>query len=124
MLALPSGTGPPLLMGFVILALLFIVQWMVATMRRRSQMARQGIDNDPVLLMDGEEILEENLKIANVTRLELYAKLREANALTFSQIRAVVMETTGDVSVLHSEKESPEFDEVLLEGVRRGPGHG
>ena len=42
--------------------------------------------------------------------------LREANALQLSQVRAVILEDTGDVSVLHGPEE---VDDELLEGVRR-----
>jgi hypothetical protein len=33
---------------------------------------------------------------------------------------AVVLETTGDISVLHSDQNNPDFDESLLTGVDRG----
>jgi uncharacterized membrane protein YcaP (DUF421 family) len=49
-----------------------------------------------------------------MTSVDLVGKLREANALEFSQIRAVVFEPTGDVSILHGER----LNERLLDGVR------
>jgi uncharacterized membrane protein YcaP (DUF421 family) len=52
-----------------------------------------------------------------MTRSELRAKLREANVLEWSQIRAVVLETTGDVSVLHGDEGGTPLDPSLLEGV-------
>lgn len=42
-------------------------------------------------------------------------KLREANVLDLSQVRAVILETTGDVSVLHGDVCS----EKLLQGTKR-----
>ena len=68
--------------------------------------------------MKGSGILEDNLKRARVTKGDLRAKLREANVTRRSQIRAVVFETTGDISVLHSEEEDPEVEDWLLEDVR------
>jgi uncharacterized membrane protein YcaP (DUF421 family) len=77
------------------------------------------VDNEPILLMDGSQMLEENMRKAQVTRNDLLAKLREANVTRFTQIKAVVMETTGDVSVLHHHDESHALEEILLEDVRR-----
>lgn len=56
---------------------------------------------------------------ARITRADLLAKLREANVPRLDQVRAVVMETTGDVSVLHAGSEDRGIlDEELLDGVR------
>ena len=63
---------------------------------------RKLVDNEPLLLMRGSTILDENLKKANIARDDIYGKLREANALNADQVLAVVFETTGDISVLHS----------------------
>ncbi|MEM1327181.1 MAG: YetF domain-containing protein [Bacteroidota bacterium] len=70
--------------------------------------------NQPVLLMRNGKIDEEEMKRQKVNKDELIAKLREANVLKMSAVRAVVLETTGDVSVLHGE----ELEEDLLFGVK------
>ena len=67
--------------------------------------------------MKNGEILYENLSKANVGEGDLIAKLREANVLEFSEVHAVILESTGDMSVLHSDKEI-ELNEHLLMGVR------
>lgn len=108
---------PPIAQGLVALGVLFASQWLVAWSRRRTPWAERVLDNRPVLLMLDGEILEDNLTRTNVTREDLIAKLREANALTLSQVRAVVLETTGDVSVLHGGDDAPDLDPILLEGV-------
>jgi uncharacterized membrane protein YcaP (DUF421 family) len=71
--------------------------------------------------MDGGEILHENLKYARIEKNQLIAKLREANVIDYSQVKAVVLEATGDISVLHSSDEALELNEQLLEGVRKKP---
>jgi len=43
------------------------------------------------------------------------AKLREANVFNYHEVEAVVLETTGDVSVLHG---GSNFDNDLLADVR------
>ena len=59
------------------------------------------------------------MRRAHVTRDDVRAKLREANVLDYSQIRAVVFETTGDVSVLHTDQADRELASDLLADVRR-----
>lgn len=103
--------------GMLGLACIFGLQSLIAWLRRVKKF-RSIIDNDPLLLMDGQRILHENLKKAHVTEGDLRAKLREANVLDLSQVRAVVFETTGDISVLHTSNASQGLENWLLEEVR------
>ncbi|QDU80003.1 hypothetical protein Pla110_17250 [Polystyrenella longa] len=113
-----SGPNPSVVMGAIALASLFAGQWLLALLRRRSSVVNQAIDNQPILLMHGKTILEDNLKLANVTRNDLFAKLREANALNYDHVLAVVFETTGDVSVLHSNDPEAKLEPDFLQEIR------
>jgi len=106
-----------LLQGVVGLAIVYILQ-ISAALLRRFNLFQKAIDNTPLLLMDGEKILEDNLRKARVTESDLRSKLREANVTQMSQIKAVVFETTGDISVLHASDDS-NLEEWLLKGVKR-----
>ena len=106
-----------LMEGVVGLAAVYILQISAAFLRRFS-FFHQLIDNTPLLLMDGSRIIEGNLKKARVTNSDLRAKLREANVLKLSQVRAVVFETTGDISVLHTANEGEEVEDWLLTDVK------
>ncbi|MEP6261024.1 MAG: YetF domain-containing protein [Gillisia sp.] len=105
-----------LMEGVVGLAAVYVLQISVAYLRRFS-FFHQLIDNTPLLLMDGPRILEGNLKKARVSKSDLRAKLREANIIHLSQVRAVVFETTGDISVLHTSNEGLEIEDWLLTDV-------
>lgn len=107
-----------LLQGIVGLVFIYILQISVAYLRRYKIIGRV-VDNTPLLLMDGKNILEDNLKKARVTEGDLRSKLREANVLKLSQVKMVVMETTGDISVLHSEDEGKEVEDWLLKDIER-----
>ena len=110
----------PVLRGVAGLVVIFAVQWIAARIRSSSSRAQNVIDNTPMLLMDGAEILEDNLRASRVTRADLMAKLREANVLDLSEVRCVVLEATGDVSVLHGAPDGTPLDrDILLDGVRR-----
>lgn len=90
-------------------------QAIIAAMRVRSVGWFGVMENEPILLMRDGEMLPENMKKSRVSADDLRAKLREANALEFSRIRAVVLETTGDISVLHGSH----LEERLLKSVRK-----
>ena len=97
----------------VALATVFAVQWTTAKVRKKSDTFEGLIHNEPLILMRDGEFIEEALTRSRVARNDLIAKLREANVLHLDQVRAVVLETTGDISVLHGEQLQP----ALLRGT-------
>ncbi len=101
------------------IAALFLIQICISQARIRSAAIQQTVDNAPLLLMENGEMLPDNMNSAGVTESDLWAKLREANAYNFAHVRAVVMETTGDVSVLHGSPDGPNISPEILQGVRR-----
>lgn len=96
--------GQNLTHGIVALAVLFTLQVIVAQLRRTVGLD-SVVDNDPILLMAYGEVVHDNMQLGQMTTSELHSKLREANVLNFSQVKAVVLEATGDVSVLHGDAE-------------------
>ncbi|MGJ8665301.1 MAG: DUF421 domain-containing protein [Patiriisocius sp.] len=115
--AMSIGTGSPkLLMGAVIIGLLYLMNHLISVIQFKSNKVQGILDNSPLLLMKDGKIITENLEKSKVTKDELRGKLREANVLRLSQVRAVILETTGDVSVLHSEDET-KIEDFLLEDV-------
>ncbi|WP_439149469.1 DUF421 domain-containing protein [Sulfitobacter sp.] len=104
-----------LVQGIAAITVLFCLQFTAAFLRQRSDIFLSVIQNDPVILMEDGVICQQALEATRVSKGDLIAKLREANALDMSKIRAVVLETTGDVSVLHGDH----VDELVLQGVKR-----
>jgi uncharacterized membrane protein YcaP (DUF421 family) len=109
--------------GSVAIGSLLLLTYIFSTLQKKIPALSSLISNKPLLLMKGNEILYGNLKHARIEKTQLLAKLREANVLNFDQVCAVVMESTGDISVLHKSAESPEeeLNTKLLEGVREKP---
>ena len=64
------------------------------------------------------KVLKENLEKSRISESELKGKLREANVFRLSEVKAVILETIGDVSVLHSDKENAEVDSYIIDNVR------
>lgn len=111
---------PPLLQAAIGLASLYVLQIGMAVLRTRSAAVRSAVDNAPLLLMDGDRVIRDNLRKARMSESDLRAKLREANVLQLDEVRAVVMETTGDVSVLHGPPDGRFLDDRMLDGVDAG----
>lgn len=107
--------------GIIGLIMLIGLQSIVAKLRKRSDAIEKALTNTPILLMNKDKIIYKNLKATRVTESDLFAKLREANITDKKQVLAVVLETTGDISVLHSGAESDELDEDMLKYVVSTP---
>jgi len=92
------------------ISFLLLTQFIISKFRSESDTAENVISNDPVWLFKDGKFLEDQMDSARITKNDLYGKLREANALKISKVHGIILETTGDISVLHGE----EPDEVIL----------
>ncbi len=100
--------------GLAVLATFYVMQVVVALLRRRSNINRV-VDNQPLLLVARGRLLHDHLAATRVTVEDVQSKLREANVGTWDQVHAVVLETTGNISVVHG---GPPPDPGLFSGVR------
>ena len=116
-----SSNQVALVEGAVALLVLLGLQAAVAHGRRRWTWLK-AIENPPVLLLEDGAVLDENLRRVSVTRDELYAALRDAGVRRLDELRAVVLESTGSISVVRDDPDS-EFDAELLGGVIGREGH-
>lgn len=110
-----------LLPGLVALAALYLFQRLYQVVRLVSDTGEEALENSPLLLMAGDQVLWGNLRRGGITVSELRAKLREANVVRYDQVFAVVLETTGDISVLHGDPNEGQLDPDLLAGVSGVP---
>ncbi|TVZ52484.1 DUF421 domain-containing protein [Dokdonia sp. Hel_I_53] len=117
LLAMSIATAKPgPLLGALIIGVLYLFNYLITLARYRSKNIEEAIDNSPILLMQDGKLLHKNLERTKITEAELRGKLREANALQLSHVKAVILETTGDVSVLHT-SENISVDDYILDGV-------
>ena len=109
--------------GSIAIAGLLFLTYIFSLLQKKFPNLSAIISNKPLLLMKGETILHDNLKHARIEKSQLIAKLREANVLDFKQVEAVVLESTGDISVLHksSPNNNTNLSDALLENVREYP---
>jgi len=100
------------------LALLCVIayQTLFSYLVRKKYWFKKLFTNKPQLLMKDGEIFYENLESCNIGVSDLMAKLREANVHKINEVQAVVFESTGDISVLHS-SELNNVDSIILRDV-------
>lgn len=108
-----TNSWPNLLQTLTAMVSLFALQFAVSKWRKHSKQFDKMVQNTPVFLMKDGVILHDALQATRVAEGDLIAKLREANALDPTNIKAVVLETTGDISVLHGDY----VDDILFKGV-------
>lgn len=111
--------NPPLAQGAVAVATLYILQLGVSRLRSRYRAVEAVADNAPILLMGpGGEIKHENLRVARVTEDDLRCHLRRVNVSDVRHVRAMVMEGTGNINVLHGDHHDASDSAWILQGVR------
>ena len=101
-----------------VLALISIIgfQTIFSFMVRKNDWFKKLFTNKPQMLMKDGEIIYDNLKSCNIGLSDLMGKLREANVHKLSEVQAVVFESTGDISVLHS-SDINDIDSIILSDV-------
>ena len=114
-----NSGNPSVLLGAAILLILYGLNYAVTVLRYKSEKAEDLIDNNPLLLMENGEVIWENMKVSKVTEAELQSKLREANVIRLKQVKAVILETTGEISVLHTNDESIQVEDYIMDDVIR-----
>ena len=86
--------------GLLALVALFLAQVAVGAVRAWVPNAQRWIDNEPVVLMRAGVPDADALRAARVSEDDLRQKLRQAGCASYGDAALVVLETTGDVSVL------------------------
>ena len=107
--------SPSLAQGIVAVAVLFLIQGTISVIRRKSKLLKSLIDNQAIILMAHGEYFCDNLKEANLTKSDVQEVLRRNGLKAKSEVFAVIMETTGDMSVIKQDNTAPDwslFDDI------------
>ncbi|MEL6875008.1 MAG: YetF domain-containing protein [Pseudomonadota bacterium] len=103
------SSWPSYIQALAGISLLLATQYSLSRLRVSSSKTRAILSNNPALLMRDGLYLDDAMASARITREDVQAKLREANAYDMSDISAVILETTGDISVIHGGKPDTEL---------------
>ena len=108
--------NPSLLQGLVAIASLFILQGVVSWLRRHVKPIKYLVDNKPLVLMAHGEYYWNNIKKANLAKSDIQEVLRKNGLKSKTEVFAVIMETTGDMSVIKQNDVDPDLD--LFDDIR------
>lgn len=108
------GYTPTLAAGLIALLTLFAMQALAGQLQRIPGALRL-VASQPLLLMAGSEVVHENLAHAHLLEEALWAKLRGAGIRNRSEVACVILESTGNISVLRA---GEAIDPSMLAGVR------
>lgn len=108
-------SSPTLLIGVVALVTFFLMQGVLGLLRRVRRLDRL-MNRTAVLLVADGRLLHDNMRRAHVVTDELRQRLRLAGIRQLSEVRFVVLERNGNVSVVRT---GEDVDPWLLEDVRR-----
>lgn len=111
------GYTPTLGAGLLALLTLFGMQALAGQVKRW-RVAERVLQNPPVLLVQGSTVIHENLHKVHLVEADLWPVLRLAGIRNLEEVACVVLETTGDISVL---KRGADVDPRILADV---PGTG
>lgn len=116
------GYTPTMAAGVVSLVTLFVTEAIFGELRRAKLLARALENRGVVLLADGV-VLADMVRRAHLIEDELFAGLRRAGLQCTDDAALVILESTGELSVLRRGKP---IERRLIHGVRgaeRIPGH-
>ena len=108
------GYTPTLAAGALGLVTLLVLQAGTGQLRRYRRGA-VAISNRAFVLMAGSEIVEANLRKTHVSETEITAKLRQSGIRSRMEVACVILESTGQISVLRA---GVPIDPEFLENVR------
>lgn len=120
-----------LMQGIFAVAMLFLLQSVVSIVRRKLKPIKSLLDNQPIILMANGEFLWDNLKEAKLSTNDVNQVLRQNGIKSTSEVFAVIMETTADMSVIKNSSTAPEwrlFDdvrdkEILIKSTKNTTNH-
>lgn len=93
----------PIIEGLTAIAILISLQYFITFISVRSNFFKQIISSTPTLLFYDGKILDAALKQQRVSRSEINKSIREAGYSGFEKISAIILESTGDITVISKE---------------------
>lgn len=101
----------------VSLALLIVLQYTVSRLQLSIPYFERIVTNPPSLLYFRGEFLDNQLRRQRVSKAELQAAVRKKGPDTLDNVEAVVLESSGEFSVIESVEDATEFGETLEEDL-------
>ena len=91
----------PLAKGLTALGLLIGLQALISWLTTRSRTIERVVNGEPTLLFHRGRFLTDAMRAQRVTEDEILAAMREEGVADMDEVEAVVLESSGEFSVLH-----------------------
>lgn len=95
----------PLLEGVLAFFLLLFLQYVITWLSVRFKAVKNLVTSTPALLYYRGQQLHQVMKQERITLEELHAKLREKGFSHFNDVEAIVLETTGELTIINKLKD-------------------
>lgn len=93
----------PLAEGLLAIALLIILQYAITFISVRSRFFKVVVSSNPTLLFYEGKLLHDQLKRERVSQEEINKSIRQAGYTSMEKIRAIIIESTGDITVIDAD---------------------
>ena len=93
-----------LLDGVLSFLLLLLLQYIITFFSVRYKAVKNLVTSQPALLYYQGQVLHQVMKKERITIDELHAKARESGYSSLTEVEIIVLETTGDITVLGTNK--------------------
>jgi len=104
--------------GVTALALLIVLQFIVAWGASRSGTFDSLVKADPVMVFHRGRLLRSVMRRERVTETEILSAVRTANIASMDMVEAVVLETAGEFSVIKRASEPVDPEQHTLKSVQ------
>lgn len=108
-----TATDVALMEAVLAFVLLIVLQYTLGRIHVRWPSIQRIVTNPPTLLYFREEFLRGAMREQRVTEQELRAAVRKQNVGSMAEVEAVILESTGEVSVLTELSDLSVFGNVL-----------
>jgi uncharacterized membrane protein YcaP (DUF421 family) len=104
--------------GAVVFSLLIFLQFLLTWLSVRIRVVKKLITSSPVIILYKGELLSHNMKKERVTLEEINLAAREKGISELKDIDAIVLETTGELTVI---KEMTGINPETIDDVEKSP---
>ena len=108
----------PLVDGVLAFFMLLLLQYLITWLSVRVKVVKSLVTSTPALLYYRGSMLHQVMKKERITVEELHAKVREKGFSSLAEVDAVVLETTGDLTIIRKMQED---NATTLQQVKHYP---
>lgn len=116
------ATGQSFLIGAVALATLLLAHWVV-TMSRYNRWFAKAVDHRVRVIVDHGQLRRGQLGICGLTENDVTSKLRRQGVSSIRDLRYVLYETKGELTIVHEGKALNDDGDLIRAGLTDAAGY-